>query len=121
MEKPTCPAHDLLVKSVDEVRESTSEIYGLLRKAADETGEANVRIATIEILQRTGFENINKRLTDSERQAERIEQKLAEQSKNIMLVLHERRKPRWTPAQVLAIVSAIIGPSGIAAWAAFIK
>lgn len=108
--KTQCDAHSLISETMSRVQNNQGELYALLRKSSDEIGEANVRMATIEITQKIAFENITK-------QIEQNEKNNRENFDAIMSHLKHQSpaRPKWTPKMITALLATIIGPSGLAA------
>lgn len=117
----TCNAHAALVDNIARLRDSTGEIYGLLRKTTDEIGEANVRIATIEISQRLGFEAIQSQLHEYEKQTESISSAMTKMNADLLNAIEIQKQRRWTPQAIITLIGTIVGSSGISALAIFLK
>lgn len=116
MEK--CEAHEILEKNVDKIHRATGEIYGLIRNSSEDAATASTRIAVLETEQRLGFQNVFRRLDEAEAQQASMAEIMNRQFANISEKLEKRK---WTPAQIIALISVFIGPSGFLAWVAFFK
>jgi len=113
MERQTCSAHDLLLQNVSTLRSDIGQLYDIARKTSDEAGELTTRMSMLEIKQELGFGNIEKRLDEYEAQQANFNSKL--------IYSIDHTKTKWNPAQIIALISAILGPAGIAAWAVFFR
>lgn len=109
--KTVCGAHDLLVGNVETLRKDVGEIYGLLRKSTEEVGEANVRLATVEVKLDTWRE-------ESERQqaamSNTFQEGIARIEAMIQTRMHIAPRQRWKPAHTVALLTGVLGPGGVA-------
>ena len=109
--KTTCGAHDLLVENVTHLRNSIGDLYSLNRKTTDEVSEMKVQL--VEVV--TKLDNWHE-------ETERQQASLAETFKDGIGRIEEmiKAKPtyatrqRWRPAHTVALLSATLGPTGIA-------
>jgi hypothetical protein len=100
--KETCAAHGGMEKNIDRLRDETGQIFDLMRKMSDETGESNVRIATLEIQQKTGFES----LTDRQSSFEKV---MESRFSELLMEVKKRPAPkRWGPAHTATVAVALI-------------
>ena len=88
--------------NIERLRDETGQIFDLMRDTAAETGALNVKIATLEISQKTGFEAINNRQASFE---ELVGSRFAE-----LLAEVKRRPPakKWGPAHTATVAVALI-------------
>jgi hypothetical protein len=108
--KTTCGAHDIMVESVTHLRDSISDLYALNRKASDEIGEVNVRLATVEIKLDTWRE-------ESERQQAALSETFKDGISRIESMIKARPyqdRQRWKPAHTVALLTGVLGPGGVA-------
>lgn len=88
--------------NIERLRDETGQIFDLMRDTAAETGALNVKIATLEISQKTGFDALESRQTSlSEIMDSRFSELLAE--------IKRRPVPRkWGPAHTATVAVALI-------------
>lgn len=113
-----CGAHKILEKNVDKIHQATGEIFGLIRKSSEAAARADTRIVTLETEQRIAFKTIFRRLDEYEAQQERFSEVVTRRFDDLSGKLSQRK---WTPKQIIALASVIIGPSGLFAWIAFFQ
>jgi hypothetical protein len=110
--KTECGAHSLLMQNLDGLRKGQEQLYNLDRGKAAEMSEIKISVARLEESTKAGFSSV-KEWQDAfeEKQGRRDAELNANMSK--LISLSSRRK--WTPRAKIALLSAVIGPSGLAA------
>lgn len=110
--KTVCDAHDLLLQNLDGLKQGQKQLYDLDREKSDKMAEIKESVARLEESTKAGFTAVKEwQEAFEEKQGKRDAELNANMSKLIML--SSRRK--WSPKAIIALASAIIGPTGIAA------
>jgi len=111
-EKGVCDAHGLLIQNLDGLKKGQDQLYNLDREKASQMSEIKLSVARLEESTKAGFASVKEWQESFEEKQNKRDQELGA-NMNKLLVLSARR--RWTPKMVVALLSAIIGPTGIAA------
>jgi hypothetical protein len=109
-----CAAHEPLIETISGVRESVRQLYDLDREKTERLGKFDVSLARLEEKTTAGFLRL-------EQWQEEFESAQAARDERLDRTLRLMQPKRWTPAQKVAMVSAILGPTGIAVFSLFFK
>ena len=109
-----CAAHEPLIETITGVRESVRQLYDLDREKTERLGKFDVSLARLEEKTTAGFLRL-------EQWQEEFESAQAARDERLDRTLRAMQPKRWTPAQKVAMVSAILGPTGIAVFSLFFK
>ena len=109
-----CAAHEPLMETINGVRESVRQLYNLDREKTERLGRFDVSLARLEEKTTAGFLRL-------EQWQEEFESAQASRDERLDRTLRAMQPKRWTPAQRVAMVSAILGPTGIAVFSLFFK
>lgn len=107
MPPDVCAAHDFFMQEMDRDKGSIAAIFTTL-------GNMRVDVARLEETTAAGFSNITER-------QDMFDKTLTESLKRMEKLIIDHRPRKWSPAQKVAMVSAVLGPTGIAAYLAFLK
>lgn len=111
-QKTVCDAHGILVGVLDELKKGQNQLYDLDREKAKEMAEIKESVARLEESTKAGFSAVNQWQEAFE---EKQEKRDAELNANMSKLISLSIRRRWTPKMIVALIGAIIGPSGIAA------
>jgi hypothetical protein len=107
-----CDAHDLLLDNLNGLKAGQNQLYNLDREKTDKMSDIKLSVARLEESTKAGFSAVREwQEAFEEKQSKRDSELNANMSK--LLAMSSRRK--WTPKMVIALLTAVIGPSGIAA------
>lgn len=107
-----CEAHELLVDVLNGLKQGQHQLYNLDREKAKEMSDIKESVARLEESTRSGFSAVTAWQESFEKkQLERD----ADLSTNMGKLLSMTARRRWTPKTIIALIGAIVGPSGIAA------
>ena len=110
--KNECGAHSLLMQNLEGLKAGQNQLYNLDREKTTEMSEIKISVARLEESTKAGFSAVKEwQESFEEKQCNRDAELNEKMSKLIML--SSRRK--WTPKSIIALIGAIIGPTGIAA------
>jgi flagellar motility protein MotE (MotC chaperone) len=109
-----CAAHGSLESALDGVRDGVRQLYDLDREKTERLGKFDVSLARLEEKTTAGFQRL-------EQWQEEFESAQAARDERLDRTLRLMQPKRWTPAQKVAMVSAILGPTGIAVFSLFFK
>jgi hypothetical protein len=105
-----CAAHEIMYDTLTHLRDNQSDMYDLLRQSQGKSEETTLGLAVMKATTETGFQRIEARQAGLDAGMLRIEK-----------LLSSRIRTRWSPGKIVALVSAIIGPSGVAVYFALVK
>ena len=109
-----CAAHEPLVQTISGVRDGVQQLYDLDREKTERLGRFEVSLARLEEKTTAGFSAL-------EQWQEEFEWAQASRDERLDRTLRAMQPKRWTPAQKVALVSAVLGPTGIAVFTLFFK
>lgn len=111
--KSVCDAHGLLMNNLEGLKKGQEQLYNLDREKASEMSEIKISVARLEESTKAGFSAVKEwQDTFEQTQKERDRELNANMSK--LILLSSRKK--WTPRAKIALLSAVVGPTGIAAF-----
>lgn len=107
-----CDAHELLVDVLNGLKKGQNQLYDLDREKAKEMAEIKESVARLEESTKAGFSAVNQWQEAFEKKQETRD---AELNANMSKLISLSSRRRWSPKMIVALVGAVIGPSGIAA------
>lgn len=107
-----CEAHELLVDVLNGLKQGQNQLYNLDREKAKEMSDIKESVARLEESTRAGFSAVR---TWQEEFEMKQQARDAELNGNMTKLLSMTARRRWTPKTIIALIGAIVGPSGIAA------
>jgi len=103
-----CESHEQLVTEIQRMHNDMSELYGLDRERGKQLTTISVSVAHIEEKQDALSNKIEQVFVEFERQ-------MNASSATINKLLDNRQEKKWKPANIVALISALGGFSGLAA------
>lgn len=107
-----CEAHELLVEVLDGLKKGQNQLYDLDREKAKEMSDIKQSVARLEESTKAGFLSVQAWQESFETKQSARDLEL---NGNMSKLLSMTARRRWTPKMVIALIGAIVGPSGIAA------
>lgn len=107
-----CEAHELLVEVLDGLKKGQNQLYDLDREKAKEMSDIKQSVARLEESTKAGFLSVQAWQESFEKEQRGRDLEL---NGNMSKLLSMTARRRWTPKMVIALIGAIVGPSGIAA------
>lgn len=107
-----CDAHGLLVEVLNGLKKGQDQLYDLDREKAKEMSDIKESVARLEESTKSGFSAVNQWQEAFEKKQETRD---AELNLNVAKLISLSSRRRWSPKMIIALVGAVIGPSGIAA------
>ena len=107
-----CEAHELLVEVLNGLKQGQNQLYNLDREKAKEMSDIKESVARLEESTRAGFLAVTAWQDEFEAKQQARD---AELNGNMTKLLSMTARRRWTPKMIIALIGAVIGPSGIAA------
>ncbi|OHE63844.1 MAG: hypothetical protein A2001_01395 [Treponema sp. GWC1_61_84] len=104
-----CAAHGILYDLVVHLRENQSQLYDLAWESAKRTAGITTEVETLSEATKAGFAAVSKRQDASDAA-------LAEGFAEMRKLIATKNRRRWSPAQIVALITAVVGPTGIAAY-----
>jgi hypothetical protein len=113
---PTCEAHTALENSINRIHTSIDELYKLDRSKAQDISSIQISMARIEEQTKAGFDHLSQWQEEFERQT-------AERDERLQRAIAIRNQPpkRIPLRTIVALVSAIVGPAGLAAFISILR
>lgn len=107
-----CGAHSLLIQNLESLKSGQEQLYNLDRGKASEMSEIKLSVVRLEESTKNGFSAIHEWQESFEKKQSERDATL-QASMNKVLSMYASR--RWSPKALIGLISAIVGPTGIAA------
>lgn len=114
---PPCEAHTALESSINRIHTSIDELYKLDRSKAKDISNIQISMARIEEQTRASFLHQTQWQEEFERQQTERDGRL----EKAIATSRTPPKKKWGPQQIVALISAIVGPAGIVAFLSILK
>ena len=114
---PPCEAHTALESSINRIHTSIDELYKLDRSKAKDISNIQISIARIEEQTRASFLHQSQWQEEFERQQTERDNRL----ERAIAASRTTPKKKWSPQQIVALISALIGPAGIVAFISVLR
>ena len=106
-----CEAHELLVEVLDGLKKGQNQLYDLDREKAKEMSDIKQSVARLEESTKAGFLSVQAWQESFEAKQSARDLEL---NGNMSKLLSMTARRKWTPKSIIALVGAIVGPTGIA-------